>query len=69
MMINFNSFRENKYKILSSFPDAWFGGTLKIHPSFHLESRDIVGKGNKQEMIDFYRCDNNLKHFIICYRI
>ena len=33
---------ETKYKILGAFPDSWFGGRLKIAPSFHLDARDVV---------------------------
>jgi len=52
---------KSKYELLASFPDSWFGGKLKIHPCFHLESRDVVQRGNTKEMFNFYRSQVVLK--------
>lgn len=43
-----------KYEILGKFDDAWFGGTLPIAKSFHLDARDVVLK-DKQPFDEFYR--------------
>lgn len=32
----------DKYRLLGSFPSAWFGGKLPIAPCFHLDARDAV---------------------------
>ena len=43
-----------KYEILGAFADSWFGGTLKIAPSFHLDARDVVLKRNAEALEAFY---------------
>jgi len=40
---------ETKYRILGDFPDAWFGGALPIAPSFHLDARDVVVRGDSAD--------------------
>lgn len=35
----------DKYRLLGSFPSAWFGGKLPIAPCFHLDARDAVAGG------------------------
>lgn len=32
----------DKYKLLGSFPSSWFGGSLPIAPSFHLDARNAA---------------------------
>eukprot|EP01126_Amoeba_proteus_P008299 TRINITY_DN1305_c0_g2_i27.p1 TRINITY_DN1305_c0_g2~~TRINITY_DN1305_c0_g2_i27.p1 ORF type:complete len:326 (-),score=73.51 TRINITY_DN1305_c0_g2_i27:147-1124(-) len=56
------SWWHEKYQNLGNFPDFWFQGKLKIHPSFHLDSRDVIReKGDTQdgvinsEILDFYK--------------
>eukprot|EP00958_Prasinococcus_capsulatus_P019224 scaffold2349_cov407-Prasinococcus_capsulatus_cf.AAC.14 len=44
-----------KYHTLGDFPAAWFGGALRIPPSFHLLSRDkVVRCGNRAKAKAFY---------------
>lgn len=50
-----------KYEILGAFPDAWFGGTLPIAPSFHLDARDAVRTGDGAALDAFY--DSHLAPF------
>ena len=37
---------KSKYEMLGSFEDAWFGGKLPIAPSFHLDARDALLRGD-----------------------
>ena len=43
-----------KYEILGAFADSWFGGSLPIAPSFHLDARDVVGTRNAEALEVFY---------------
>ena len=43
-----------KYEILGAFADSWFGGSLPIAPSFHLDARDVVLKRNAEALEAFY---------------
>ena len=43
-----------KYEILGNFADSWFGGSLPIAPSFHLDARDVVLKRNAEALEAFY---------------
>lgn len=40
----------DKYRLLGSFPSAWFGGRLPIAPCFHLDARNTV---QRQKTADF----------------
>jgi hypothetical protein len=41
--------------MLDSFPNAWFGGKLKIAPCFHLNSRDSYLTGKVDNMRQMFR--------------
>ena len=43
-----------KYEILGAFADSWFGGSLPIAPSFHLDARDVVGTRDAEALEAFY---------------
>ena len=45
-----------KYKMLGAFPDRWFDqvNIVEAIGSFHLESRDVVWRGNKDAARAFY---------------
>ena len=48
----------NKYRTLGKFSDQWFGKTdirAATGSSLHLESRDVVATGSRQQALDFYR--------------
>lgn len=52
--------RREKYHTLGNFPDSWYKGQLKIHPSFHLDSRDII-LHDEANASKFYRHVRNYK--------
>ena len=43
-----------KYEILGRFEDSWFGGSLPIAPSFHLDARDVVLAKDEAALTAFY---------------
>ncbi|CEM22552.1 unnamed protein product [Vitrella brassicaformis CCMP3155] len=45
----------DKYQRLGGFHDSWLGGKLPIAPSFHLDCRDVVARGDEQQIERFYR--------------